>query len=48
MNGGAYWRALERFARDVCLRADVECISYADYVARQKPVDASKVGNIGG
>ncbi len=48
MNGGAYWRALERFARDVCLRSDVECISYADYVARQEPVDATRVGNIGG
>jgi peptidoglycan/xylan/chitin deacetylase (PgdA/CDA1 family) len=32
MNGGAYWRALERFAHDVCLRADVACISYADYL----------------
>ncbi len=28
MNGGAYWRALERFATEVCLRADVDCISY--------------------
>ncbi len=37
MNGGAYWRALERFARDVCLKPDVDCISYADYVARLKP-----------
>ena len=33
MNDGAYWRALERFAREVCVKADVECISYADYVA---------------
>jgi len=48
MNGGAYWRALERFARDVCLRADTSCISYADYVSRHRRVDASKVGNIGG
>ena len=29
MNGGAYWRALERFAEEVCLRADVDCVSYA-------------------
>jgi len=35
MNGGAYWRALERFARDVCLRPEVDCISYADFVRRQ-------------
>jgi peptidoglycan/xylan/chitin deacetylase (PgdA/CDA1 family) len=32
MNGGAYWNALERFARDVCLREGVECVSYADAV----------------
>jgi hypothetical protein len=30
MNGGAYWNALERFARDVCLREDVACLSYRD------------------
>lgn len=35
MNDGAYWRALERFAGEVCVKADVECISYADYVARR-------------
>lgn len=43
MNDGAYWRALERFAGAVCIKADVECISYADYVARQNeaaPVQA--------
>ncbi|MBX3569060.1 MAG: polysaccharide deacetylase [Rhizobiaceae bacterium] len=46
MNGGAYWRALERFARDVCVRADVDCISYADYVGRLKaePEAAAPVG----
>ena len=48
MNGGAYWRALERFARDVCLKRDVDCISYADYVARLKPLDATKVSDVGG
>lgn len=30
MNGGAYWRALERFVGEVCIRADVDCISYDD------------------
>ncbi|MBE1202876.1 polysaccharide deacetylase [Aminobacter carboxidus] len=35
MNDGAYWRALERFAGEVCVKSDVECISYADYVARR-------------
>ena len=34
MNDGAYWRALERFAQEVCVRADVACISHADYVRR--------------
>jgi peptidoglycan/xylan/chitin deacetylase (PgdA/CDA1 family) len=35
MNNGTYWRALERFAGDVCVKADVECISFRDYVSRQ-------------
>lgn len=34
MNGGAYWKALERFAAEVCVRADVVCTSYSDYLAR--------------
>jgi len=41
MNGGAYWRALERFAGEVCTRADVECISYRDYLALQPPAQAT-------
>ena len=36
MNDGAYWNALERFAGEVCVKADVECISFRDYVARQR------------
>lgn len=43
MNGGAYWRAVETFASDVCRRPDVECISYAAYArsrAAQKVADA--------
>ncbi len=34
MNDGAYWRALEQFAGEVCVMADVVCTSYADYLAR--------------
>ncbi|UVK38329.1 polysaccharide deacetylase family protein [Mesorhizobium sp. AR10] len=34
MNNGAYWTALERFAGEVCVKADVECISFRDYVSR--------------
>lgn len=41
MNGGAYWRALERFAREVCTKPDVECISYRDLAQR---IDAQDAG----
>lgn len=34
MNGGAYWRALERFAGEVCVMPDVACVSYADWIDR--------------
>jgi peptidoglycan/xylan/chitin deacetylase (PgdA/CDA1 family) len=34
MNSGAYWRALETFASDVCRRRDVRCTSYQDYAER--------------
>lgn len=44
MNGGAYWRALERFARAVCTRPDVDCISYADYVSRRATKPQGGVG----
>ncbi len=30
MNGGAYWRALDRFLTDTCKRPDVACVSYAE------------------
>lgn len=36
MNNGAYWNALERFADEVCVKTDVECISFRDYVERQQ------------
>ena len=34
MNGGAYWRAVEKFASDVCVKPDVRCVSYRTYQAR--------------
>ncbi len=34
MNGGAYWRALEHFAEDVCSKPDVACVTYSDYLKR--------------
>lgn len=32
MNDGAYWRALERLAREVCPREDVRCVSNRRYL----------------
>ncbi|RUX20468.1 polysaccharide deacetylase [Mesorhizobium sp. M2A.F.Ca.ET.042.01.1.1] len=46
MNGGAYWDALERFAGEVCVKADVECISFRDYVARRRAGQAQ--ASVGG
>lgn len=33
MNDGAYWNALERFARAVCTMPDVRCVSYRTLLA---------------
>jgi peptidoglycan/xylan/chitin deacetylase (PgdA/CDA1 family) len=41
MNDGAYWDALERFAGEVCVRADVACISYRDYLERKPAAPAA-------
>ncbi|WP_018236553.1 polysaccharide deacetylase [Ensifer sp. BR816] len=30
MNGGAYWRALDRFLTETCGKPDVACVSYAE------------------
>lgn len=32
MNGGAYWRAMERLVREVCVRSDVKCTTYSKYL----------------
>ncbi|MBB3966917.1 polysaccharide deacetylase [Rhizobium metallidurans] len=32
MNGGAYWRALDRLVSDVCRRDDVDCVSYSEAI----------------
>ncbi|MBZ9674219.1 polysaccharide deacetylase family protein [Mesorhizobium sp. ES1-1] len=45
MNDGAYWKALERFASEVCVKADVECISFRDYVSSR---DAGLKQTVGG
>lgn len=41
MNGGAYWRALERFADEVCGQPEVACVSYQEAINRMAP-SASK------
>ena len=48
MNGGAYWRALERFADEVCVKPDVACVSYADYVARHGALARTAAAQLGG
>jgi len=47
MNGGAYWTALERFAREVCIRPDVACESYADWL-RANPQRGADTATAGG
>lgn len=34
MNGGAYWTALERFARETCGKPDVACVTYQEAIRR--------------
>jgi peptidoglycan/xylan/chitin deacetylase (PgdA/CDA1 family) len=48
MNGGAYWRALERFARDVCQKPGVACVSYRDYLSRNAPPAPASTASVGG
>ncbi|WP_394690346.1 polysaccharide deacetylase [Hoeflea sp.] len=37
MNGGAYWRALERFAGEVCGQPEVACVTYQEAIDRMAP-----------
>ncbi|GAB1581214.1 hypothetical protein PPNSA23_11570 [Phyllobacterium phragmitis] len=39
MNAGAYWRALERFAGEICTKPDVQCITYSDYLRKTAPAE---------
>jgi peptidoglycan/xylan/chitin deacetylase (PgdA/CDA1 family) len=32
MNGGAYWRAVEKIAGEVCVKVDVKCVSYRGFL----------------
>ena len=42
MNDGAYWRALERFAGEVCVRADTDCVPLISHVRGTGPTLQSK------
>lgn len=44
MNGGAYWTALERFAREVCEKPDVQCVSYRGYLDRLPGRETASIG----
>lgn len=37
MNGGSYWRALERFTEDACARSEVRCVTYRGYLDATGP-----------
>jgi peptidoglycan/xylan/chitin deacetylase (PgdA/CDA1 family) len=44
MNGGAYWRALDRFLTETCGKPDVACVSYAQalpMIENEKKADRS-------
>lgn len=48
MNDGAYWKALEQFAGEVCVKADVVCTSYVDYRRRTAPPAEAEPRAVGG
>ncbi|MDQ2706088.1 MAG: polysaccharide deacetylase [Pseudomonadota bacterium] len=48
MNDGAYWNALEQFAGEVCVKADVVCTSYADYLGRMQVTGETAAPSAGG
>ena len=45
MNGGAYWRAAERFVTEVCAKPDVDCTTYEAYARQLRK--GSKTGRNG-
>lgn len=48
MNDGAYWNALEQFAGEVCVKADVICTSYADFLSRENEAREKNPGSAAG
>ena len=45
MNGGAYWRAVERLAGDVCGKPDVRCVTYGQYLD-ENPLPGDKLAKL--
>jgi hypothetical protein len=41
-NGGAYWNAMQDFAKAVCTRPDVNCGTYRDLVSYMEALPAGK------
>lgn len=39
-NGGAYWEAMQDFARSVCGQEEVQCVTYAEYTKWLESIDA--------
>lgn len=51
MNGGAYWRALDRFLTETCRRPGVACVSYGEALDRLKarlPLEKAEGGTAAG
>ncbi len=45
MNGGAYWRAMERLVTDVCNKPDVRCTTYSKYL-EENPLAGDKIAEL--
>ena len=45
MNGGAYWRAMERLVTEVCVKKDVRCTTYSTYL-EENPLASDKLAKL--
>jgi peptidoglycan/xylan/chitin deacetylase (PgdA/CDA1 family) len=45
MNGGAYWRAMERLVNEVCVKQDVRCTTYSKYL-EENPLPSDKLAKL--
>lgn len=44
-NGGAYWRAMQRFAQNVCGQPEVKCVTYQELVAELEKMSPLKLAS---